>query len=201
MSWEGSSWSCPSSSLIVVVLWQCSWCAKAQSPSWYIVSVSSSNTDCDMPVEAPAASWLPTIQITPAWTALTLRCRGVGCQGPFRVFSMKKRARCVFHCFSCSSSIIELVATKQLCRPAIRTNTPCGVRYVACHVQVALLLSFLAPPWSQWCSDWCALCCPAAVGFGCVCLSHVSGSVRLVEVFAAVPLGVSLLSVVSGRAR
>ena len=61
-----------------------------------------------------------------------------------------------------------LVATKQLCRSAVRTNTPCGVRNVACHVQVALLLSFLRPPWCQWCSDWCALGCSAAVAFGCV---------------------------------
>ena len=35
------------------------------------------------------------------------------------------------------------------------------------------------------------LAVPAAVAFGCVCLSHVSGWLRLVEVFAVVPLGVS----------
>ena len=79
----------------------------------------------------------------------------------------------------------------QLCRSAISTNTPCGVRYVACHVQVALLLSFVGPPWCQWCSDWCALGCSATVAFGCVCSSHVSGWLTSVEVFAAVPLGVS----------
>ena len=37
-----NSRSCPSSSLTVVVLWQCSWCAKEQSLGWYIVSASSS---------------------------------------------------------------------------------------------------------------------------------------------------------------
>ena len=52
---------------------------------------------------------------------------------------------------------------------------------------MASLLSFLGPPWSQWCSDWCAVCCSAAVAIGCVCLSHVSGWQRLV----VVPLGVS----------
>ena len=49
--------------------------------------------------------------------------------------------------------IIAFVATQQLCSSATRTIAPCGVRYVACHVQVALLLSFLGPPWSHWCSD------------------------------------------------
>ena len=55
----------------------------------------------------------------------------------------------------------------------------------------ALLLSFLGPPWSQWCSDWCAFGCSAAVAFGCVCSSHVSGWPTSVEVFAVVPLEVS----------
>ena len=87
--------------------------------------------------------------------------------------------------------IIAFVANQQLCRSAMRTNTPCCVRYVACHVQVALLLSFLGPPWCQWCSDWCAPGCYATVAFGCVCSSHVSGRLTSVEVFAAVPLGVS----------
>ena len=101
--------------------------------------------------------------------------------------------------FDCPSSIIAFVADTQLCRSATRTNTPCGVRYVACHVQVALLWSFLGPPWSQWCSDWCALGCSAAVAFGCVCFSHVSGWLTLIEVFAVVPPWSVLLSVVSGR--
>ena len=96
-----------------------------------------------------------------------------------------------FFLFATSSVIIPFIATKQLCRSAIRTNTPCGVRQVACHVQVALFLSFLGPPWCQWCSDWCALGNSATMAIGCVCLSHVSGWLRLVEVFAAVPLGVA----------
>ena len=97
------------------------------------------------------------------------------------VFVVQKVVCCVFFRFACSlsSSIIAFVADTQLCRSAIRTSTPCGARYVARHVQV-VLLSFLGPPWSQWCSDWCALGCCAAVAFGCVC-----------EVFAVVPLGVS----------
>ena len=57
-----------------------------------------------------------------------------------------------FILFASSSSIIAFVADTQLCTSAIRTNTPCGARYVACHAQVELLLSFLGPPWSQWCS-------------------------------------------------
>ena len=74
----------------------------------------------------------------------------------------------------------------------LRQSLSCGVRYVACHVQVALLLlSFLGPRWCQWCSDWCALGCSATVAFGCVCSSHVSGWLTSVEVFAAVPPGVS----------
>ena len=74
---------------------------------------------------------------------------------------------------------------------ATRTNAPCGVRYVACHVQVVLLLLFLGPPWCRWCSNWCALGCSATVANGCVCSSHVSGWLTSVKVFAAVPLGVS----------
>ena len=57
-------------------------------------------------------------------------------------FSTLKVKGCVFF-FARSSSIIVFVADTQLCRMAIRTNTPCGVRYVACHAQAALLLSFL----------------------------------------------------------
>ena len=74
-----------------------------------------------------------------------------------------------FTLFSSSSSIF--FRRDDLCRSAIRTNTSCGVKYVACRVQVALLSSFLCPPRSQWCSDWCALGCSAAVAFGCICLS------------------------------
>ena len=105
---------------------------------------------------------------------------------------------CVFFLFASSPSNIAFVATKQFCRSAVRTRTPCGVRYVACHVQVALLFSFLGPPVCQWCSDWRALGCSAVVAFDCVCLSHVSGWLRMFEV-SAVPLGVSCFSVVSGR--
>ena len=47
----------------------------------------------------------------------------------------QKVACCVFsHVFVSSSSIIAFVATRQLCRSATRTNTPCGVIYVCCHV-------------------------------------------------------------------
>ena len=110
--------------------------------------------------------------------------------GMFRIF--RSKSGMLWSLFFASSQVfIAFVATRQLCRSAIRTNTPCGVRYVACHVQVALLLSFLGPPWCQWCSDWCALGCSATVAFGCVCSSHVSGWLTSVEVFAAVPLGVS----------
>ena len=93
--------------------------------------------------------------------------------------------------FHSSSSIVALSQPNNFADRQTRTNTPCGVRYVACHVKVVLLLSFLGPPWCQWCSDWCALRSSAAVAFGCVCLSHVSGWLRLVEVVAVVPLGVS----------
>ena len=67
---RSSSRSCPSSSLIVMVFWQCSWCAKEHSPRdprrGYTVSASSSSTDCNMPTKAPAASWLPTASSLPA---------------------------------------------------------------------------------------------------------------------------------------
>ena len=65
--------------------------------------------------------------------------------------------------FANSSVIIAFVPTQQHCRSAIRTKTPCGVRYVFCHVQVAFLLSRLSPPWCQWCSDWSALGCSATM--------------------------------------
>ena len=93
--------------------------------------------------------------------------------------------------FASSSVFVAFVATRQLSRSAILTNTPCGVRDVACRVQVVLLLSFLGPPWCQRCSDWCGLGCSATAALGCVCSSHVSGWLTSVEVFAAVPLGVS----------
>ena len=105
----------------------------------------------------------------------------------------------LFFILSSSSSIIASVADTQLCRSAIRTNTPCGVRYVACHVQVPLLWSFLGPPGSRWRSDWCALGCSVGVACGCVCLSHVSGCVTLDEVFAVVTTWSVLHSVVSCR--
>ena len=72
----------------------------------------------------------------------------------------------------------------------LKLSLSCGVRFVACHVQVALLWSFLALHGCQRCSDWYALGWSEAVAFGCVCSSHVSGMTS-VEVFAAVPLGVS----------
>ena len=100
------------------------------------------------------------------------------------VFSTKKWYVVLF---ASSSAIIAFVADIELCRTAVRTSTLCGVRRVACHVQVTLLLSFLGPP--RWCSDWCALGCAAAVACGCVCLSHVAGWLTSVEVFA-VPVGV-----------
>ena len=99
--------------------------------------------------------------------------------GMFRFFRPKSGI------FASSSSIIAFVGETQLCSSAIRSNTPCGVRYV---VQVALLLSCLGPPWF---SERCALGCSAAVAFGCVCFSHVSGWLTSVEVLAVVPLGVS----------
>ena len=52
--------------------------------------------------------------------------------------------------------LLAFVADTQHCRWAVRTNTPCAVRYFACHVQVALLMSLLCTPWCQWCSDKCA---------------------------------------------
>ena len=69
--------------------------------------------------------------------------------------------------FASSSVIIASVESRQPCRSAIRMNAPCGVRYVACHVQVALLLSILDPPWCQWCSDLHTLDYSATITFGC----------------------------------
>ena len=105
----------------------------------------------------------------------------------FGLFDQKVVCCGVFHCIASSSSIIPFVATKQHCRSAIRTNT----LLVTC--KCCYLLSFLGPPWYQWPSDWCALGCSAAVAFGCVCSSHVSGWLRLVEVFVAVGVSCFLL--------
>ena len=82
------------------------------------------------------------------------------------------------------------------CGFQLKQSVSCGVRYVACHVQMALLLSFLGPPWCQWCSDWCALGCSATVASGCVWLSDVFS---LVEVFSVVTTWSVLLSVVLDR--
>ena len=51
----------------------------------------------------------------------------------YSVFFDQNVVCCVFCQFISNHS----VSRRQLCRSAIRTNTPCGVRYVACHVQVA----------------------------------------------------------------
>ena len=77
----------------------------------------------------------------------------------------------IFLFLASSSSITAFVAAKQLC---------------ACHVQVALLWLFLGLPWCQvmFPTRSRLFCCS---GFGCVCLSHVSVWLRLVEVFAVVP--------------
>ena len=72
--------------------------------------------------------------------------------------------------FSVSSSVV--------------TNTPCGVRYVACQVQVTDVIVVV----SGRSMVWCALGCSATVAFGCVCPSHVSGWLTSVEVFAVVHL-------------
>ena len=109
----------------------------------------------------------------------------------FRFFRSTSGMLCFFclHCFGVHHQSLRLS------RPNNFAGGHCAqihfaVRYVACHVQVAPLLSFQGPPWCQWCSDWCALGCSAAVAFGCVCLSHISGWLRLVQVFDVVPLGV-----------
>ena len=103
------------------------------------------------------------------------------------VLSINKWYAVFFQLFASPSSIIVFVATKQLRKSAIRMNTPSGVRYVACHVQVALLLCF----WALLSVVPIGASFVLQQGFGCVCLSHVSGWLRLVEVFAVVPLGVS----------
>ena len=77
--------------------------------------------------------------------------------------------------FASSSSIIPYVCRDQTTLQIRNTREyTCGVRKVACHVKMAL------------------------VAFGCV-LSHVSGWLTSVEVFAAVTIWSVLLSVVSGR--
>ena len=83
--------------------------------------------------------------------------------------------------FAGSSSIIAFVADTQLCRAAIRTNTPCGVREVACHVQMALLVSFLGLRGLSG----------VPIGALVVVLQQWLLVATSVEVFAVVPLGVS----------
>ena len=160
----------------------CSTCEEAQLehvlPHFRVIGVEQVH------VKAPSRKWFPVNEGAKLPKS-----------GMFRLFRPKS---CMlwfvcfcffFFCFfASSSSIIAFVAATQLCRSTIPTNTPCGVRYVACHVQVALLLWFLGPPWCQWCSDRCALGCSAAVAFGCVLFV---ARLWLVEVIAAVPHGVS----------
>ena len=100
--------------------------------------------------------------------------------------------------FANSSAIIAFVATQHLCRSAVCTKTPCGVKYVACHVQVAFLLSCLSPPWCQWRPDWSALGGSATVAFGLrlfvarFWLADVGSGVRCKSTWSV------LLSVVAG---
>ena len=87
-------------------------------------------------------------------------------------FVDQTRACCQFiisHCFCRSDTTLQIGNTHEYS--------------VACPVQVALWLSFLGPPWCQWCSDWSALGRSAAVASGCDCVSHVSGWLPSVRVW------------------
>ena len=70
-------------------------------------------------------------------------------------------------------------------------------RQIGCLSRASDVIVVVSGPFMlcQWCSDWCALGYSAAVAFGCVWSSHVSGWLRLVVVFAVVPHGVSSESV------
>ena len=94
---------------------------------------------------------------------------------------------CFFHVFFANAlQIFAFVVAEQLLQIC---NTH-DVRYVALRMQMALLLSFLGPPWWQWCSDWCALGCSATVASGVASVRRTfCGWLASDEVFAAVPLG------------
>ena len=110
--------------------------------------------------------------------------RGAGCM--FRFFRSKKVACCVFLQNHCVCRRHDNLAGRHYAR---RHRAVSDMLHVTCKWRY--FLSFLGPPWSQWCSDWCALGGSAIVAFGCVCSSHVSGWLMSVEVFAVVPLAVS----------
>ena len=60
--------------------------------------------------------------------------------------------KCLFFHFS-QFSINRCVCRRHTTLQIGNTHVPCDVRCVACHVQVAILLSYLGPLWCQWCSD------------------------------------------------
>ena len=91
-----------------------------------------------------------------------LGCSNVVCFGCF-----DQKVVCCGVFFGTSSSIIAFCRRHTILQIGTTHEYTCGVRYVACHVQVALLLSFLGPPLCEWCWDWCALDCSATVAFGC----------------------------------
>ena len=84
---------------------------------------------------------------------------------------------------------LRLFAAKQLCRSAIRTGTPCGVRCVALSRASGVTVVWAVHGVSG--VPIGALLVVLPVIFCCVCSSHVSGWLTSVEVFAVVPLGVS----------
>ena len=91
---------------------------------------------------------------------------------------------CFFKVFvASSSSISAFVVDTQPCRSAMRTNTPCGVRFVACPVQGG------GPPWCQWVFRLVRSGLFCSSGF-CLrlCVARFFGWLRLVEVFVCGPV-------------
>ena len=117
-----------------------------------------------------------TVDMSPAPAAvMALHRRRLAVTGGARVpkklyvsFFYQKLACCVFFHFLSVHHQSVLVSQPNNFADRQYARMHWGIIYGGCHVQVALLLSFLGFPWCQF--------------FGCL---------RLVEVFAAVPLGVS----------
>ena len=103
----------------------------------------------------------------------------------------------VFFSFFCSFILNHCVCRRHTTLQIGDTHEYTVRRQICCLSRASGVI--VVPLWSQWCADWCALGCSAAVAFGCVFLSHISGWLTLVEVFAVVPTWSVLLSVVSGR--
>ena len=145
----------------------------------------------------PFISFASQSALLRAFGAFELLLPGVRKSGMFRFFRRRSRMLCFFFQNLCQAIINHRVCRSQTILPigktheyTVRRQICCLLRYCcrfwALHDVSGVPIGALLVVLQRWL-------------FGCVCVSRVSGRLRLVEVFAVVTTWSVLLSVVSGR--